>query len=110
MKRPKSICGTCRRIKGLSCNCKPKKFEGFKQNNYKLYNNRRWRKFAHALRKEFPLCQHCLEEGITTPSQMVDHKKPINDGGAIWDKPNLQVLCNPCHAKKTSKDGVNKRK
>jgi 5-methylcytosine-specific restriction endonuclease McrA len=92
-------------VKTLSCVCKPvKKFEGFKQNNYKLYNSSKWRKFAHALRKEFPLCYTCRKEGRTTACQMVDHVKNINLGGSIWGKDNLRTLCNKCHAKKTSLD------
>jgi 5-methylcytosine-specific restriction endonuclease McrA len=35
---------------------------------------------------------------------MVDHIKPINQGGSIWNKDNLQTLCNRCHNKKSAKD------
>ena len=65
MIKAKKICNKCRRIKGLSCDCPPpKKYTSFKQNNYKLYNSRKWRKYAHALRKDNPLCKHCLEETL----------------------------------------------
>jgi len=103
LKKPLSICSSCRKVKGLSCVCKPKTFEGFKQNNYKLYNSRKWRKFSHQLRKDNPLCKICLDEGKTTPSSMVDHIKEINSGGAIWDVNNLQCLCSKCHFSKSAK-------
>ena len=104
MKKPLSICSTCRKVKTLSCVCVPvKKFEGFKQNNYKLYNSRKWRTFSHKLRKDNPLCKLCLDEGRTTESSMVDHIREINAGGAIWDVNNLQCLCKSCHAKKSGK-------
>ncbi len=105
MIKPKKICNRCRRVKGLSCDCpEPKKFEGMKQNNYKLYNSRKWRKYSHQLRKDNPLCKMCLEEGRTTPSQMVDHIKEINRGGSIWDKSNHMCLCKKCHAKKSGRN------
>ena len=104
MKKALKYCGTCRKIKDLSCVCKPiEKFKGFKQNNYKLYNSRKWRKFAHSLREQNPLCKMCLDEGRTTPSSMVDHIKEINTGGAIWELDNLQCLCKSCHAKKSGR-------
>jgi len=109
MKKPKSICSSCRKIRGLSCVCIPtKKFEGMKQNNYSLYNSKKWRKFAHQIRKDNPLCKICLDEGRTTPSQMVDHIKEINRGGSEWDISNLQALCKKCHAKKTGRNSRNK--
>ena len=104
MKKPNSICNICHKPKKLDCDrCKPKKYEGIKTNNYSLYNSRKWRKFSHQLRKDNPLCKHCMEQGRTTPSQMVDHIREINKGGSIWDLINLQCLCNSCHAKKTGK-------
>jgi len=34
----------------------------------------------------------------------VDHKIPVGAGGEMWNKENLQVLCNFCHKKKTKLD------
>ena len=105
MLKAKKICNNCRKIKGLSCNCVPKEsHQGFKKTNYNLYNSRQWRTFSHQLRKDEPICRICNKEGRTTPCEMVDHIKPINKGGSIWDKSNLQPLCNKCHAKKSGKD------
>ena len=55
------------------------------------------------------LCELCLQEGRTTQCQMVDHITPINRGGSVWDKSNLQVLCNKCHNIKSGKDRWNKK-
>ena len=105
MIKAKKICPDCRKIKDLSCVCPPKEsHQGFKKNNYNLYNSRKWRTFSHKLRKDNPLCKICLDEGRTTPSSMVDHKRSINSGGSIWDVNNLQCLCSSCHAKKSAKD------
>jgi len=105
MIKAKKICDSCRKIKGLTCICAPKKtHQGFKKNNYNLYNDRKWRKFSHKLRELNPLCKMCLDKGATTPSSMVDHIKPINSGGAIWDVNNLQCLCKKCHASKSGRD------
>ena len=32
----------------------------------------------------------------------VDHIKPLDKGGALYDENNLQTLCRPCHFAKTS--------
>lgn len=34
----------------------------------------------------------------------VDHIVALKNGGKMWDKHNLQVLCNKCHRKKTNID------
>ena len=105
MIKPKKICDSCRKIKNISCICEPKpSHQGFKKNNYNLYNSSKWRKFAHKLRALNPLCKICMDEGRTNPCQMVDHIKPINSGGSIWDVNNLQCLCKKCHAIKSGND------
>lgn len=32
----------------------------------------------------------------------VDHVTPVADGGAMWDRRNLQSLCVGCHESKTA--------
>ena len=50
---------------------------------------------------EEPLCRHCLQHGITTPSTDMDHI----DGNAFnVDRANLQGLCHTCHSRKTAKE------
>ena len=67
------------------------------------YDNR-WRRYRDAYVKRHPLCVHCLQQGRTTATALVDHIKPIADGGARLDDSNLQALCRACHAVKTADD------
>lgn len=50
-----------------------------------------------------PFCRICGKAG-----QMVDHVKPVNEGGEPFDIENTQTLCNSCHARKSAKEGHNK--
>jgi 5-methylcytosine-specific restriction protein A len=47
------------------------------------------------------LCLHCEEEGKVVPADVVDHIKPIKQGGAKLSHNNIQSLCHSCHNKKT---------
>ena len=38
------------------------------------------------------------------PMKVVDHVKPIKDGGSPTDWDNLQSLCQTCHNQKTKRD------
>lgn len=104
MIKAKKICGKCRGIKEVSCKCpKPKPFEGISREHQSFYNSQRWRKYSTGLRKHNPLCEECLKNNRTSPSQVVDHIIPISKGGDMWDRDNLRCLCNSCHSKKTGK-------
>jgi 5-methylcytosine-specific restriction endonuclease McrA len=83
----------------------PKAFETLKAANTKeykeVYNTSRWRKLRAVVRMEEPICRECGKDATHT----VDHIQPIKDGGAIWDRNNLQGLCKACNADKTRKQG-----
>ena len=49
------------------------------------------------------LCQHCLAKGRATAGTQVDHIKPKAQGGTD-DLDNLQLLCRPCHDRKSVLD------
>jgi 5-methylcytosine-specific restriction protein A len=82
--------------------CKKPAFENMNKDNYSFYNSRSWRKLSKNYKLKHPLCVHCKERGIVTPSQVTDHKRPIDKGGAKWDSSNFQALCHRCHNKKTA--------
>lgn len=71
----------------------------------RFYSSPQWRALSKAFRRRHPLCGHCIERGVTTPADMVDHILPVR---THWDRrldaSNMQALCNPCHAVKTAKD------
>ena len=77
--------------------------------NQAFYNSKAWRMTRKFYIKSNPLCEICKRKGQTTAGQMVDHIKPITMGGSMIDQKNLQSLCNSCHAKKSGREGAEKR-
>ncbi len=61
------------------------------------YAHRRWRRLRAAKLAADPLCWMCLTRGRTTLATVVDHRKPISDGGDPWEWDNLQSLCKTDH-------------
>lgn len=49
------------------------------------------------------LCQECRRHGRVTLGRVVDHIKPLWDGGSDEDD-NKQLLCDPCHDEKTIRE------
>ena len=110
MIKPKSICPSCSKIKGVSCVCpEPATFQGFDRTNQSFYSSTKWRKYSHSLRREFPLCQLCKENGKVVLSEMVDHVQSINSGGDKWNRKNLMCLCHSCHNKKSGRTKKNQK-
>ena len=70
-----------------------------------FYNSRPWRTLRKFILQGEPLCREC---GV--PASVVDHIRPISDGGARLDIENLQPMCARCHNKKSSREGKEKRK
>ena len=66
------------------------------------YNRAGWIKLRNKMRELEPLCRHCKQNGIITPTQVIDHIQPISKGGEPYDMENLQGLCAKCHNKKTA--------
>lgn len=53
-------------------------------------------------------CQECLRQGIYTKADEVDHIIPKHLGGPdSYD--NLEAICKPCHAEKTSREAAEGR-
>jgi 5-methylcytosine-specific restriction protein A len=78
--------------------------------NSKFYNSKQWRATRNFYIQANPLCEECDRNGIITGAQCVDHITPITKGGHETHQGNLQSLCNPCHAKKSSREGIEYRK
>jgi 5-methylcytosine-specific restriction endonuclease McrA len=58
-----------------------------------------------AIARDRGLCQTCLAKSKVTPFDEVDHIKPKAQGGTD-NLDNLQCICKPCHAVKTSAEGA----
>ena len=81
-----------------------------------FYNSREWRTLSRKVYiKQNGMCQECLKnKKITTGTydkhgrfkrNVVDHIIPIKvDWSRRLDESNLQVLCIPCHNRKTLED------
>ena len=52
-------------------------------------------------KRDFGLCQACRREGRSRPGHVVDHIKPLWNGGTN-DATNLELLCTACHDRKTA--------
>ena len=63
-----------------------------------------WRKLRKLKLSINPLCEHCEAIGINTTAKVVDHIRPIEQGGSKTDRNNLQSLCVPCDNRKAGED------
>lgn len=79
--------------------------------NSKFYQSKQWRMTRKFYIKSNPLCEECLRSNpsITKAADMVDHIIQISKNGMMFDYSNLQSLCNSCHSKKSSREGVEYR-
>ncbi len=72
----------------------------------KFYSSMEWRRKREAHRKAEPFCRMHKAEGIYVMGQMVDHIKPMREGGEPLDDANLQTLCNTHHAIKRQQESI----
>lgn len=66
--------------------------------SHAAYNTTAWRNYSRWFRSEHPLCVNFSQckNGVG----VVDHIKPVEQGGGFWDEANHQPLCHSCHNKK----------
>ena len=64
----------------------------------------RWQRLRRKALAAQPMCSACAALGIDTPAKHVDHIKPIEQGGAVWQLSNLNCLCHSHHSQKTAAD------
>jgi 5-methylcytosine-specific restriction protein A len=70
----------------------------------KLIQSQRWVKLRALKVANNPLCERCLLDDITTPSEEVHHIRPVESAPdrhtmllLCFDYNNLQSLCSKCH-------------
>ena len=63
-----------------------------------VYRDKRWAPLRRKVLAEQPICARI---GCENRSTEVDHKVGLRDGGAPFDRINLQALCHGCHSAKT---------
>jgi 5-methylcytosine-specific restriction endonuclease McrA len=61
-----------------------------------------WDRLRAVVLAEEPCCRPCLKADRVTLSTQVDHVKPIAEGGAPFERSNLQGICISCHSTKTA--------
>lgn len=82
-----------------------KPHQGRKQPNRAIYKGARWQQVRMLVLQANPLCVMCEDKGLCVAATVVDHRIPINQGGAVYDQSNLQGLCKPCHDIKSAQEG-----
>jgi 5-methylcytosine-specific restriction endonuclease McrA len=73
------------------------------------YTTRRWERLRRLKLQSNPLCEACLQMGMVTPAEVVDHCIPISKAGReqrlAWEAfpalERLASLCAPHHNQKT---------
>lgn len=73
--------------------------DDYKERN-RFYQRKEWKAVRSLQLQLEPLCRHCRKQGKLVAASVVDHIKPITEGGAELDLNNLQSLCKPCHERK----------
>ena len=68
-----------------------------------------WRVLRAAVLRDGPLCVACQAKGRLVAATVVDHVVPLKDGGARFDRANLQPLCVSCHNRKTARETAGRR-
>jgi len=71
-----------------------------------FYHTARWTRESRAYREANPLCRKCKEQGIVTPSKVVDHIIPLEICEDPWDRNNWQPLCGSHNNSKAAEDKI----
>jgi 5-methylcytosine-specific restriction endonuclease McrA len=62
-----------------------------------FYKTARWQRLRKLQLRQRPLCKFCLERGIVTAANVVDHVTPHRGDWNAFVLGELQSLCEPCH-------------
>jgi len=64
----------------------------------RIYSTARWQRFRASVLSSQPLCENCQRQGRgPVTATELHHVKPISEGGAVFDRHNVQPLCRDCH-------------
>ncbi len=106
--RAKRYCARCNQAHSGSCPQASNGWERWQQQRgtdaQRGYGSpwRRLRKLI--IKRDKGLCQSCLIKGLAQAGTHVDHITPKSQGGTNAMN-NLQLLCKPCHQRKTAQEG-----
>ena len=75
----------------------------------KIYEGMQWRNFRKSKLMVDPLCEECKRNNRVVEASVVDHIERIKDGGEVYSMDNVQSLCKPCHARKSSNERADRR-
>ena len=65
----------------------------------------KWQKASRRFLEEHPLCVRCMERGVYTKAEVVDHIVPHRgDMKLFWDRSNWRALCHRHHSEKTARE------
>ena len=62
-----------------------------------FYKTAGWKRLRQLQLRQHPLCEFCLERGIVTAANVVDHVTPHRGDWTKFVTGELQSLCEPCH-------------
>ena len=62
-----------------------------------FYKTARWQRLRRFQLRQERLCKFCLELGIVTAANVVDHVVPHRGDWTAFVTGKLQSLCEPCH-------------
>jgi 5-methylcytosine-specific restriction protein A len=69
------------------------------------YSTQRWQRLRRQKLQINPLCETCLQVGRIEVATIIDHHKPINQGGDPFPPlDQLASMCQGCHNGKTQAD------
>jgi 5-methylcytosine-specific restriction protein A len=70
-----------------------------------IRSSARWRKVRRLKLSNDPLCEDCLEHGVTTAATQVHHIRGIASHPELaFSIENLCSLCSTCHAKREARE------
>lgn len=78
---------------------------GARQRGY----DRTWQRIRTAVLDEERYCRSCMAAGRVALATVVDHIRPLRDGGT-HARNNLQPLCESCHNAKSAAEGHARRR